>query len=73
MFKGLAAQRLIALFAGGWLLLNFPLLALWDKDATVFGVPLFPAALFILWALLIAVLAWQMERPGQPPHQDDVA
>ncbi len=72
MFKGLAAQRLLALFASGWLLFDFPLLALWDKDAAVFGVPLFPAALFILWALLIAVLAWLMERPGQT-HQDDAA
>jgi hypothetical protein len=70
MFKGLAAQRLLALFVSGWLLFNFPLLGLWDHDATLFGVPLFPASLFILWALLIAVLAWQMERPGQA-HPDD--
>ena len=72
MFKGLAAQRLLALFAGGWLLFNFPLLGLWDQDATLLGIPLFPAALFILWALLIALLAWLMERPGQI-HQDDPA
>ncbi|MBX9611310.1 MAG: hypothetical protein K2X51_06775 [Burkholderiales bacterium] len=65
MFKGLNAQRLVALFAGGWLLFNFPLLALWDRDATVFGVPLFPAALFLLWAALIVVMAWLMER--SPP------
>ena len=72
MFKGLAAQRLLALFAGGWLLFNFPLLGLWDQDATLLGIPLFPAALFILWALLIALLVWLMERPGQT-HQDDPA
>lgn len=65
MFKGLNAQRLVALFAGSWLLFNFPLLALWDRDATVFGVPLFPAALFLLWAALIVVMAWLMER--SPP------
>ncbi|MBT9476718.1 hypothetical protein [Polaromonas sp.] len=70
MFKGLAAQRLLALFVSGWLLFDFPLLGLWDRNATLLGVPLFPAALFILWALLIALLAWQMERPGQT-HQDD--
>lgn len=70
MFKGLAAQRLLALFVSGWLLFDFPLLGLWDRDATLLGVPLFPAALFILWALLIAALAWQMERPGQT-HADD--
>ena len=54
MLERLRAQRLLALFAAGWLLFNFPLLALWDRDATVFGLPLLPAALFAVWALLIA-------------------
>ena len=49
MFKGLTTQRLLALFFGGGLLFNFPLLALWDRDVTLWGVPLFPAALFIVW------------------------
>jgi hypothetical protein len=64
MFESLAAQRLLALFVAGWLLLNFPLLSLWDADATLFGLPLFPAALFVVWALLIGVLAWVAERSG---------
>ena len=62
MHKGLAQQRLVALFGAGALLLNFPLLALWDRDATVLGLPLFPAALFVLWGALIAVLGWLAER-----------
>jgi hypothetical protein len=62
MRRGLLPQRLIALFALALLLFNFPLLALWDREATVFGLPLFPAALFVLWALLIAALALLMER-----------
>ena len=49
----LGRQRLLALFAAGTLLFNFPLLALWDRDATLFGLPLFPAALFLIWAGLI--------------------
>ena len=57
MKQRLARQRLVALFAAGLLALNFPLLALWDQDATVARLPLFPAALFVLWALLIAALA----------------
>ena len=56
MQKGLGGQRLVALFVAGGLLLNFPLLALWDRDATVLGLPLFPAALFVLWGGLIALL-----------------
>ncbi|HEY5581484.1 MAG TPA: hypothetical protein VIK56_10015 [Rhodoferax sp.] len=70
MFKELEAQRLVALFVGGWLLFNFPLLGLWDVDATVLGVPLFPAALFTLWGAVIGAIAWLMERPQQPLQDD---
>ncbi len=58
----LIGQRLAALFAAGLLLLNFPLLALWDQPITVVGLPLFPLALFVVWAVLIALLAWLLER-----------
>lgn len=69
MFKELGAQRLVALFAAGWLVFNFPLLMLWHRDATVGGIPLFPAALFALWALWIALAAWLMES-SWPEAQD---
>lgn len=62
MFEGLTAQRLFALFILGWLLLNFPLLALWDRDVAVLGIPLLPFAIFVAWALLIAAVAWILER-----------
>jgi len=62
MFKGLRSQRLMALFAAGALLFNFPLLALWDRDVLILGVPLFPAALFMVWGVLIALLALIVER-----------
>jgi len=62
MLHGLHAQRLVALFVAGLLLFNFPLLALWDHDARVFGLPIFPAALFLVWSLLIAALAWVIEH-----------
>ena len=64
MHKGLGSQRLVALFAGGWVLFNFPLLGLWDRDATVWGIPVFPAALFLLWLALIGALAWLVDRPS---------
>lgn len=62
----LLQSRLVGLFALALALFNFPLLALWDRDTTLWGVPLFPAALFIVWALLIAALAWLMERGPDP-------
>ena len=83
MLKGLGSQRLVALFTGGWLLFNFPLLGLWDRDVVLWGVPLFPLALLVLWAGIIAALARLMERPqdrfderleeraGIPPPPED--
>jgi hypothetical protein len=70
VLNGLDAQRLVALFFGGWFFFNFPLLGLWDKDTVWLGVPLFPAALFALWLLLIVIAAWLMEQPGQSPQDD---
>ena len=68
MLERLATQRLWALFGAGWLLLNFPLLGLWDHPVTVWGLPLFPTALFVGWGVLIALLAWVME--GRPTSAD---
>ncbi len=64
MSDTLRNQRLLALFAAAWLLLNFPLLTLWDRGVTVAGIPLLPAAVFIGWAVLIGVAAWIVEAPG---------
>jgi hypothetical protein len=72
MFQGIDAQRLVALFFAGWALFNFPLLSLWDQDALLWGLPLFPLALFVLWAVLIGALAWVVERGARrehPPHE----
>ena len=62
MRRSLLPQRLAGLFALALLLFNFPLLALWDHEATLLGLPLFPTALFLIWAGLIAALAVLMER-----------
>ena len=63
MFDSLRSQRLLALFAASWLMLNLPLLSLWDRDVTIAGIPLLPAALFGGWALLIGLAAWVNEGP----------
>lgn len=73
MFDGLRAQRLLALFLGGWLVLDFPLLALWDRDVTVMGLPLFPVALFVLWGLGIVLVAMVTERGEDGPDEADPA
>jgi hypothetical protein len=65
MPASLRNQRLLALFAAGWGLLNFPLLTLWDHGVAVAGIPLLPAALFAGWGLLIGAAAWIVEAPGE--------
>ena len=55
-------QRLVALFALGVALFNFPLLGLFDRAATAFGIPVLYVYIFCVWALLIALLALVIER-----------
>jgi hypothetical protein len=58
--------RLAALFLVGLALFLPPLVNL-PRSGTVFGVPSLPAYLFLAWAVLIAALAWVVERGGGPP------
>lgn len=58
MRPSLKTQRLIALAVAGVVMLNFPLMTLWDANTTVFGLPLLPLALFTSWGVLIACAAW---------------
>ena len=55
-------QRLVALFLLGCLLFNYPLLALFNVRAMVFGVPVLYAYLFSAWVGLIVLAAAVMER-----------
>lgn len=54
-------QRLIALCALGCLLFNYPILALFNRAATVLGIPILYAYIFVVWAALIALMAWVVE------------
>jgi hypothetical protein len=65
MTTRLRTPRLVALFAAGWALLNFPLLTLWDRGLAVAGIPLLPLAVFVGWGVLIALAAWVAEAPGR--------
>ncbi len=54
--------RLLALFAFGCLLFNYPLLALFNVPANVFGVPTLYVYLFCVWALVIVLVARVVDR-----------
>ncbi len=57
-------HRLIALCLLGFLLFNYPILALFNAPSTVFGIPVLYAYIFCAWAALIALMAWVVEKRG---------
>jgi hypothetical protein len=65
-----AGQRLVAVFLLGCLLLNFPLLSLFERNATVGGVPLLFVYVFAAWIAVIALVALVVER-GNPDAPRD--
>ena len=58
------SQRFVALCMLGTLLFNYPILALFNASATVFGVPLLYAYVFAAWFLLIGLMALVAEGDG---------
>lgn len=62
MHRTLTGQRLTALCLLGWLLFNYPLLALFNGAGTWFGIPLLYAYLFAAWMLFIGLLALVAEK-----------
>jgi hypothetical protein len=56
------AQRLAALALLGFLLFSYPLLAVFNTQSTVFGIPVLYAYFFVAWGALIALMALAVER-----------
>lgn len=57
-------QRLVALFALGALLLNYPILSIFARATDLGGIPLLYAYVFAVWAGLIGITALVVERPS---------
>ncbi len=55
--------RLAVLFAIGLVAFNYPVIALFDRAATAFGIPVLYVYIFGAWAALIALVAAIIERP----------
>ncbi|HJV50705.1 MAG TPA: hypothetical protein VJ652_04560 [Noviherbaspirillum sp.] len=60
--QNVKGQRLVALFLLGNLLFNYPLLTLFNRADTVAGIPLLYLYVFGAWAMLIALLAFVVEK-----------
>ena len=64
--RNLTGQRFAAIFILGWLLFNYPLLALFNNARTWFGIPVLYAYIFVAWALIIGLLAYLAEKSSSP-------
>jgi hypothetical protein len=60
-------DRLVGLFIAGGVLLNPPILNLFG--GTLSGWPVLYLYLFIVWALLIALIAFVMRRSAEPDER----
>ena len=57
-------QRLAALCLVGLVLFSYPVLAVFNVQATVAGIPLLYAYFFVAWGALIGLIALVIERTG---------
>lgn len=55
-------QRLAALCLLGFVLFSYPVLAVFNVQGTVLGIPVLYAYFFIAWGALIALMALVIER-----------
>jgi predicted permease len=58
----LTTQRLAAVFLLGCLLFNYPLLALFNKAAAIFGIPVLYGYIFSAWMGFILLVALVIEN-----------
>lgn len=60
--KGVRGPLLLGIFLLGVLLFNFPLLALFNVNTRLWGVPVLYVYLFASWGALIALMYYVIER-----------
>jgi hypothetical protein len=63
-------RRLAGVFFLGWVLLNYPILSLWNLAATFGEIPLLYTFVFAAWALIIGLVSL-ITRSGRPPRSTD--
>ncbi len=66
-------DRLIALFLLGVVLFTPPLLRVFGTDLTIFGCPLLFVYIFLAWALVVTLIALDIERRNEPKRPPPAA
>ena len=57
----LKGQRLAALFLAGVLIFNYPLFLLFNKESTIWGIPILYFSIFVCWVVFIGLMALIIE------------
>jgi hypothetical protein len=60
--SSIAGQRLVAVFLLGCVLLNYPILFLFNRPESILGIPLLYIYIFGAWTFLIGLMAYVIER-----------
>jgi hypothetical protein len=63
-------RKLVGVFLLGWVLLNYPILSLFNLPILWAGIPLLYAFVFAAWTLIV-VLIGLTTLYGRPPHDTD--
>ena len=69
----LRSERSTGLFALGFIVLNFPILSLFDDGVVLFGIPALYLYLLVSWAVLIGLSFASLRKPhsgGAEPESD---
>ena len=64
-------RRLAGVFFLGWVLLNYPILALFNLPTSFGGIPLLYGYVFAAWALIIGLCAAITGRSRPPDGTDE--
>jgi hypothetical protein len=67
---GIAGARSVALFLLGVVAFNPPLLAIFNVDTPILGVPLLYLYVFLAWGVLIALVRLAARSGREPPRPD---
>ena len=60
--SSITGQRLVAIFLLGCVLLNYPILFLFNRSESILGIPLLYLYIFGAWIFLIGLMAYVIER-----------
>ncbi|HHE74912.1 MAG: hypothetical protein DRH90_15425 [Deltaproteobacteria bacterium] len=64
-------KRLISLFFLGCLLLNYPILSLFNVKIFVLGIPLLCLYIFSVWSALVLLISITTRRPRETLQKSD--